>query len=201
MRSNRMCILALLILWSGAVAAEEWPGVMLALSGPDRGATAIDALAVGFSLDRPHRGVTIEAGLSNNGGESASAGGMAWLMRGIGPVASPADVVARVDFELPGDFHDFWPLFEDLELEAGEYWLVFAAPPDVVSFASWTYADLTDVYFGSGVRFVGTCTTYGPAAHPEVVPYSLFGSVYSTYAYRLLVTGEAAADSQSTPFE
>jgi hypothetical protein len=98
---------------------------ILSVGGDAVWGKAVIGRAVGFVLLRPHQRVSISARLGNGGG---SATADVFLTRTIGPGTTIENEVAYRPIDLPYPFFDWFTLFEDLDLDAGEYWLVVARP-------------------------------------------------------------------------
>jgi hypothetical protein len=187
--------LAVLLLLNAASlhGADELP-IVLSISGPDRGATGITMMAMGFALDVDHSDVTIAAGLANHGGLLAYGGAGAYLMRSIGPGTTRAEQVAETQFVLPPGYNDYWTLFSGLELRQGFYWVVLRDLRNgIFSYAGWTFADMTSFHEAKGIRYLGARDALlGPwAPYP---PATRFGELYPRLAWRLMVAGVADDD-------
>jgi hypothetical protein len=143
-----------------SASAEEFVPVrrqpIIRIQGANIGGTNIHGLAVGWSMKRPYVAVSIAAHLSNGGGY---AGGTAILTRKLGPHSGSVDEVARKEFELPEQFCGMFPLFEGLDLAAGEYWLVFEAPRDGrFTYANWSASIPFSLSCTRGTGYLGTTT-------------------------------------------
>jgi hypothetical protein len=192
---------ALWLLWSlvlltsvpawAQLGPRERTVTMFSVTGEDEGGTGAHGLAVGWSLDRDYRNVSISARMNNGGGPAA---GVAYLMRAIGPGASPADEVAREEFDLPLPFDGMVPLFKELDLRAGTYWLVFSRPLDGrFSYANWLIARSPTMRTSRGVKFIGTTWPVNFDAANPYIPHSYFIPSLEWVAYQLQVTGDRAA--------
>jgi hypothetical protein len=172
---------------AGQDSAED--PVILSVGGDDFGATSVNGLAVGFALDGPYCHVTVSARLNNGGGFAGYASSIAYLMRTIGPDATHRDQVARVAFDLPPQFDGRFDLFTDIELPAGDYWLVLVNPPGRFSYTNWSVSAPLALFRSNGARYIGTTST-SPKTMAEYPPSSVFGGTYSGFGYQFAVTGE-----------
>ncbi len=87
----------------------------------------IHSQAVGWVLSSEHHHVIVSAHLGNGGGRAKFE---AYLMKRIGPDATPGDEIAWTSLDLQYPFDDWVDLFTDLDLGPGEYWLIIAKPKD-----------------------------------------------------------------------
>lgn len=172
--------------------------VILSVGGDDFGATSVNGLAVGFALYGPYCHVTISARLNNGGGFAGYASSIAYLMRAIGPDATHRDQVARVAFDLPPQFDGRFDLFTDIELPAGDYWLVLVNPPGRFSYTNWSVSAPLALFKSNGARYIGTTST-SPRTLAEYPPSSVFGATYSGFGYQFAVTGEPGVAHPDDP--
>lgn len=196
MKTAAWSLLSLVLFGIVPLCAQQPPeGLQRALyigGGEEVGGTAINGLAVGWSLRRDHTNVTIAAHLKNGGGIGSYAAGTAYLTRKIGPLSSTIDEVAKKEFELPDNYNGMFALFTNLILAAGEYWLVFEDPHNErVSYATWVVSIPPFVVHGSrGTRYLGTSSYAYPGPNANYMPASFFRQNEGLYGYRLEVTGE-----------
>ncbi len=158
--------------------------VLFSISGEGQGTTAAKSNAVGWSFSYPMRNVSIAARLSNGGG---FAGGTAYLMRAIGPGTTPQDEVARTTVDLPLGFYDMVPLFTDLDLPAGDYWLLFEVPKTgPFSYLNWDISLPVQLQAKGGVRYLGTkgLTVYDS----DYAPAAPFGDADTRIGYQIEIT-------------
>jgi hypothetical protein len=187
----RLLLPLVLIVPLYAQEAPEEP-VLLSVGGADSGSTGVHGLAVGFALDRAYCHVTISARLNNGGGFAGYASSIAWLTRAIGPEATDRDQVARMAFDLPPLYEGMFPLFTDIDLPAGDYWLVLANPPTGrFSYTNWVVSAPLALFKSNGTRYLGTTSVYSMEV-ADYPPSSPFGGIYTGFGYQFAVTGEPA---------
>lgn len=158
--------------------------VLFSISGEGQGTTAAKSEAVGWSFSYPMRNVSIAARLSNGGG---FAGGTAYLMRAVGPGTTTQGEVARTTVDLPLGFYDNVPLFTDLDLAAGDYWLVFEVPKTgPFSYLNWDISQPVQLQQRAGVRYLGTkiLTVYDS----DYAPAAPFGEANTGFGYQIEIT-------------
>lgn len=159
--------------------------------GNDVGGANINGLAVGWSLKRDHRNVTVAAHLANGGGIGGYAGGTAYITRKIGPHSRSSHEVAKKEFELPENYSGMFTLFTDLHLAAGEYWLVFEVPANGrFSYANWLVAMPFFLNTSKGTRYLGTTASTHPGDAATYMPATLIREVDPSYGYQFQVIGE-----------
>ena len=164
--------------------------VLLSVSGQDFGSTGIDGLGAGWSFSQRFVNVKVAAHLNNGGG---SARGIAYLMRSVGPGTSCIQEIAVTRFDLPTGYNDMFTLFTNLDLDAGEYWLVFAKPRyGPFSYANWMVSNPATVTDSSAARYLGTLYPSSSADRPEYVPALEFDVLRNGWAYHLEVSGDPA---------
>ena len=160
---------------------------LLAIGGEVAWGIGINGRAVGWSLSHPQHHVTIAANLGNGGGHAYLD---AYLMRSVGPGTTGSDEVAYVSLDLPYPFTGWVKLFEGLDLEAGEYWLVIAKPRDRAhSSINWVAANPRILTMSGGAQYLGTKSyTYaGDAA--DYLPASKFAAIeLDPYGFGIEVT-------------
>lgn len=158
---------------------------------------AINGQAVGWHLASPRAGVTVSARLGNGGGDAYVA---AYLMKAIGPGTTEDDEIARTAFDLSYP-HDGWvPLFENLDLDAGTYWLIIAQPRERAhSSINWFVAQPFGTLPSCGVRYIGSrsYTFHGDAA--EYLPASNFAKKYEPYTFQFELTAVATVCETRAP--
>ena len=152
----------------------------------------ITGQAVGWELSRPHHHVAVSARLGNGGGHAYMD---AYLMRAIGPDASTRDEVAYASFDLTYPHDGRITLFEDLDLEAGEYWLVVAKPTEKAhSSINWIVATPMSLTSTCDVRYLGTKSYTFLSDTAEYIPASRFESKYEPYGFQMALTDVMAPD-------
>ena len=160
---------------------------VLSIGGPLTRGIAVTGRAVGWSLERPHCSVSVSAHLGNGGGYAI---GIAYLTRSIGPGTSAIHEIRQTGFDLPFPFDGWITLFEGLELEAGDYWLIVAKPPEkTFSSINWTMANPMRLKMSSAVRYIGTTSYTYDSDVAEYLPASNFGPKYEPYGFEIEVTG------------
>ncbi|HEY0371449.1 MAG TPA: hypothetical protein VGD79_05585 [Thermoanaerobaculia bacterium] len=182
-----------LLLFLGTVSlfAQEPPPMLeeatvLRADGKSTMAVAFHHLAVGFQLERAHHHVSISARLGNGGGRAEVD---AYLVRAIGPDATESDEVARTAFELSYPFDDWVDIFNDLELETGNYWLILAKPPESTwSSINWFAVQPAEVRSACSAHLGNAQSFTFESDEAEYVPASKFDKKYTPYAYLLEVT-------------
>jgi len=151
----------------------------------------INGLAVGWSLKRDYHNVTISARLANGGGIDGYAGGTAYLTRMIGPHSKSIHEVAKKEFELPGNYNGMFTLFTNLDLAAGEYWLVFEDPDNGrKTYANWVVAAPFTLRTTKGTHYLGTTASTYPTEAPVYMPATLVHEVNRNFGYQFEVIGE-----------
>ena len=170
-------------------AAPPDPDILVSVGGADFGVTGIAGLGAGWSLSQRFVNVKIAAELSNGGG---SARGIAYLMRSVGPGTTCIQEIATTKFDVPADFQGMLTLFSNLDLPAGDYWLVFSKPRSgPFSYANWMVSNPAEVTTAGGVRYLGTLYPSGSEIE-EYVPATAFDVLQNGWAYHLEVSGQAA---------
>lgn len=160
----------------------------IVIGGGDGGGAGINGLAVGWSLSRAHCNVTIAAHLTNGGGIGAYAGGTAYLTRKIGPHSRTTHEVAKKEFELPESYNGMFVLFTNVNLAAGEYWLVLEDPHNGrFSYANWVVAIPFLISTTKGSQYLGTTNSSEISTY---MPATLIRPVDRQYGYQFEVTGE-----------
>jgi hypothetical protein len=155
------------------------------------GGQNINGLAVGFSLNRDYHNVTVAARLANAGGIEGYAGGTAYLTRMIGLHSRSIHEVAKKEFELSQDYNGMFTLFTNLDLAAGEYWLVFEDPDNGrKTFANWLAAAPFVVRTTKGTHYLGTTESTFPTEAPTYMPATLVHEVNRNFGYQFEVIGE-----------
>jgi hypothetical protein len=187
----------LLIVATPLLAQEVLRASILATEGAMTWPVAINGQAVGWYLEDPREAVTVSARLGNGGGHAYVA---AYLMKEIGPGTTEKDEIARTTFDLAYP-HDGWvPLFENVDLEAGTYWLIVAqAPERAHSSINWFVAQPFGTVRSCGVRYIGSrsYTFHGDAA--EYLPASKFAKKYEPYGFQFELTAVATVCETGAP--
>ena len=182
-----MKLLLAVILAIPLCAQEAAERATIVWTGGERSwGVGIKGQAVGFHLATDRQAVTISARLGNGGGRAWVA---AYLMKSIGPGTTEADEIASATFELPYPYDGLLPLFEDLDLERGTYWVIVAKPSDRAhSSINWFVAEPREYRTSCEVHFAGTrsFTFHGDAG--DYLPASKFEKKYEPYAFQLEVT-------------
>jgi len=164
------------------------PAAIFGASGQQMVTSKADALAIGWSMARPHRNVSISVRAESGYDDYSIV--RAYLMTRIGPSTHPSAEIARTAYELPPSFDGSWILFEGLDLPAGEYWLVFERPPHAErGEPEWLVSSIQGIRAGNGTQFLGTRsysyvnhrTDYTPAAH--------YGQTAGLVGYAVAVSG------------
>lgn len=188
--SARMKSAVLAALLCLPLSAQEHCPILFAAGGEDRQGTKADALAIGWALAQPHRNVTISV-QADSGYDDYSIV-TAYLMRRIGPSVSRNAEIARTTYELPPSFDGSWVLFDGLDLEAGEYWLVFERPPHAErGEPEWLVSTIKGIRSANGTRFLGT-RYYSYVNHrAEYTPAAMYGQTTTLQGYQVAVTGVA----------
>ncbi len=159
---------------------------LLEVGGAMSWGVAINGQAVGWELTRPHRFVTVSARLGNGGGHAYFD---AFLMRAIGPDATWRDEVARTSLDLTYPADAWITLFENVELEAGQYWLVVAKPLEKAhSSINWIVARPMSLRSDCDVRYLGTKSYTFLTDAAEYIPASKFESQYEPYGFHIALT-------------
>lgn len=179
----------LLFLGMAPMFAQEAPqpplerATVLLADGKNTWAVAFHHMAVGFRLERAHQHVSIAARLGNGGGYAEVD---AFLMREVGPQATGSDEIARTAFELSYPFDDWVDLFNDLDLEAGRYWLVLGKPKERNwSSINWFVTDLRPGIDTCNARLAGSQTYTFDSDTADYLPASKFEQKYTPYAFQI----------------
>ena len=199
MKSAAVVVLLLSLATIPLRAQEEIPEprfTVLAIGGGERTwPVAINGQAVGFAMNQKRTGIQISARLGNGGGRAYVD---AYLMTAIGPDATEEDEVAHTSFDLIYP-HDGWVvLFDGLELDKGQYWLIIAKPRERShSSLNWFVAEPRELDMTCGVIYSGTrsYTFFGDAA--EYIPASKFQQKFdAAYGFQFAITafGSREAD-------
>lgn len=191
MKTATTSLLLFIMLGVASLSAQERRAV-LAIGGEVTWGIGVNGRAVGWSLSQPQHNVTVAANLGNGGGHAYLD---AYLMRAIGPGTDGSDEVASVSLDLPYPFTGWVKLFEGLELEAGEYWLVVAKPRDRAhSSINWVVANPMMLKTCGDAQYLGTKSyTYASDA-AAYLPASKFAAIeLEPYGFGIEVT--AARDT------
>ncbi len=178
-----------LIVATPLMAQEVVRAPILVTGGAMTWPVAITGQAVGWQLEAAREGVTVSARLGNGGGHAYVA---AYLMKVIGPGTTSGDEIASTTFDLAYP-HDGWvPLFENLDLEAGTYWLIIAQPPERAhSSINWFVAQPMETSSSCGVRYIGSRSYTFRSDAAEYLPASNFGKKYEPYGFEFQLTAVA----------
>ena len=189
MKTATASLLLFMVLGALPSAGEEHRAI-LGISGEGSWGVGIKGRAVGWSLSRPYQNVTISAKLGNGGGQASLD---AYLMRSVGPGTTRRDEVASTSLDLPYPFHDWVNLFEGLELEEGEYWLVIAKPRDRAhSSINWFAVNPMTLWRSGGVQYLGTRSYTYETDAAKYLPASKFASIEPAhYGFGVRITGYA----------
>jgi hypothetical protein len=160
--------------------------VVFSIAGNDHRTTRANGIAVGWSFSDKVEHVTISAFLANSGGD---AGGTAYLVKRIAPGITPASEIASTRFELPANFKGGVPFFTELDLPAGEYWLVIGATRDV----EWVASSPLELHLVDVAHYLGT-TQSDLAGIADYPPASRFGMISDRVGYQIEITGIVHGD-------
>jgi len=150
-------------------------GGVISIGGNFLGYSSIGGIAQGWSMPFSDT-VSISAVLENGDGPIPGTGNVAYLTEGATP--SLADVVASLNFTIPGNFIGVFPLFSNVSLDAGSYWLIFSGAPPT-SFASWAEVDPTTITLAPEAQYLGFAfssdgnMTFGPAFNEGFSAYEM----------------------------
>jgi hypothetical protein len=200
MRSALGTLLLIIVLVVSPLGAQQLPlepeperTAILEIGGKLAWGIGITGQAVGWELARPHHYVRVAARLGNGGGHAYFD---AYLMRAIGPDATWRDEVARTSLDLTYPADGWVTLFEDLDLEAGEYWLVVAKPLEKAhSSINWIVAAPMSLRSTCDVRYLGTKSFTFLTDTAEYLPASKFESKYDPYGFQMSLTEILLPDS------
>jgi len=199
MRSAGGSLLLIIVLAVSPLGAQQAPEPepvrtsILEIGGRLAWGVGITGQAVGWELTRPHHNVEVSARLGNGGGHAYFD---AYLMRAIGPDASWRDEVAYAPFDLTYPADGWVTLFEDLDLEPGEYWLVVAKPTEKAhSSINWIVATPMSLRSTCDVRYLGTKSFTFLTDTAEYLPASKFASKYEPYGFQMALTDSLSPDS------
>ena len=174
MKSAAGSLLLFFVLGTTPLSGQEQSAI-LAIGGQATWGIGINGRAVGWSLGRPQYNVTVAANLGNGGGHAYFD---AYLMRSVGPGTTGRDEVAYASLDLPYPFTGWVKLFEGLELEAGEYWLVIAKPRDRAhSSINWVAANPRTQRLSCDVQYLGTRSYTFPSDAAAYLPASKFAAI------------------------
>ena len=164
------------------------PALVISMAGDGTELTKADALAMGWLMGRMHYDVTISVHAESGYDDHSIV--TAYLMRRIGLSTSKSAEVARTSYELPPWFNGKWVLFEDLELPAGEYWLVFERPPHAEHGApEWLVSRLSGFQAQDTTRFLGT-RYYSYVNHrTDYIPDATYTPTTKLQGYAIEITG------------
>ena len=193
--SIRSTATALFLLFGAASAAAQIPApvdvpleeaLVLRADGELTSAVSFHHLALGFHLRRAHHHLRIAARLGNGGGRAEVD---AYLVRSIGPDAKESDEVARTAFELSYPFADWVEIFEDIDLEAGQYWLILAKPKESNwSSINWFATDFAHVTHSCNAILGNAQSFTFQSDEADYVPASKFERKYTPYTYQVEMT-------------
>lgn len=173
------------------------PAALLAIDGDMTWPIGISGQAVGWSLDRPHRGVTVSARLGNGGGHAYAD---VYLMKSIGPGTTEKDEIAYRSLDLVYPYEGWTDLFVDVDLEAGTYWLIVARPRERAhSSINWFVALPMWVSGSCGAAHAGSRSYTFHSDAAEYIPASKFEEKYQPYGFQFEVSEMRAAGSLVCP--
>ena len=192
MRSAGGSLLLIIVLAVSPLGAQQAPEPepvrtsILEIGGRLAWGVGITGQAVGWELTRPRHHVEVAARLGNGGGHAYFD---AYLMRAIGPNTSWRSEVAYGAFDLTYPADGWFTLFEDLDLEAGEYWLVVAKPPEKAhSSINWIVGTPMSLRSTCDVRYLGTKSYTFLSDTAEYLPASKFEAKYEPYGFQMALT-------------
>lgn len=190
MRSAAGSLLFMILLAVFPLCAQQSPEqnrtTILEIGGALAWGIGIKGQAVGWQLTRPHYYVSVAARLGNGGGHAYLE---AFLMRAIGPDASWRDEVAYASLDLTYPADGWVTLFDDLDLEAGEYWLVVAKPREKAhSSINWIVGSPMSLRSSCDVRYLGTKSYTFMSDAAEYIPSSKFESKFEPYGFQVALT-------------
>lgn len=199
MRSAVGSLLLIIVLAVSPLGAQPLPELeperttILEIGGKLSWGVGITGQAVGWELTRPHHHVTVAANLGNGGGHAYFE---AYLMRAVGPDATWRDEAAYESFDLSYPHEGWVDLFEDLDLEAGEYWLVVAKPLEKAhSSINWIVSTPMSLRSNCDVRYLGTKSFTFLTDTAEYIPASKFAAKYEPYGFQMALTDTLSSDS------
>ena len=193
----------LVLLGATALFAQEMPPpemewvTLIGSRGGMPFPVAVRAQAVGWILSGEHHHVTVSAHLGNGGGHAYVE---AYLMRQIGPEATPGDEVASTSVDLGYPFDGWVDLFTDLDLGQGVYWLIVAKPKERAhSSINWFVLQPRFVPGSCHARFLGSQSYAFSIDEAEYLPASKFEKKYEPYAFEFEVVEMRPRGSPDCP--
>ena len=144
-------------------------------------------MAVGWTFSDKVDRVTISAFLASGG----SGEGTAYVVKRIAPGITPASEIASVRFELPANFTGGVPLFTELDLPAGEYWLVIGVPRE--SFVEWVASSPLELHLSDVAHYLGA-TQSDLDRIADYTPASRFDTISGRDGYQVEITGIVHGD-------
>ena len=195
MKTAAGSLLLFMVLGTTPLAGHEQKAI-LGIGGEGAWGVGINGRAVGWSLSQPHNNVSVSANLGNGGGHAYFD---AYLVRSVGPGTTRGDEVARTSLDLPYPFADWVTLFEGLELEAGEYWLVIAKPRDRAhSSINWFATDRMTLRGSCDIQYLGTKSYTLPSDAATYLPASKFAATdLMSYGFGIRVSGTPASSCRA----
>lgn len=176
---------ALLLVLLGTTSLFAQPSI-LTIGGEIWWGVDVQGRAVGFKLTHPHHHVKIAARLGNGGGHAYV---VAYLMQSIGPDTSLRDQVAERAFELPYPFTGWFDVFNGLELEPGEYWLVIARSPEHAhSSVNWIASNPMALRTSCDTEYLGTKSYTFLSDEADYLPASRFETKLEPYGFGIEIT-------------
>lgn len=173
------------------VAAQHYcppPALVISAAAEGTEYTKADALAIGWVMGRAHYDVRISVHAETGFDDHSIV--TAYLMRQIGPSTSKSAEVARTSYELPPWYNGEWVLFEDLDLPAGEYWLVFERPPQATHDApEWLVSRLSGFQVQDTTRFLGTRYYSYVNYRTDYIPDATYTTTMKLQGYAIAVSG------------
>ena len=196
MKTAAASLLLFMVLGATPVAGHEQRAI-LGIGGDGTWGVGINGRAVGWSVSQPQYNVTVSANLGNGGGHAYLD---AYLVRSVGPGTTREDEVARTSLDLPYPFTGWVTLFEGLELEEGEYWLVIAKPRDRAhSSINWIATNSMTLRRSCDVQYLGTRSYTLPSDAASYLPASKFAAMdLMTYGFGIRVSGTPAASCRTS---
>lgn len=159
---------------------------ILSVGGEPVWGKAVVGRAVGFVLLRPHDHISVAVRLGNGGG---SATADVFLTRAIGPGTTIDDEVAYRRIDLPYPFFDWFTLFEDVDLEAGAYWLVVARPREkAFSSINWIASHPPLLAGTADLRYLGARSFVFGSDAADYLPASRFDERPEIDGYQIELT-------------
>jgi hypothetical protein len=185
---------SLVFITSILFCSEVEADTILDVEGTVNGSQAIGndhPFAVSWSSSVAYSGVSISVLLSDGTGT-----GFAYLTSALGPGTTTTSQIADVNFSYSAPSYpgSAWvPLFSDLTLAPGTYYLTLAGP--FSAGASWDNAFPPTVTLGSGVSNLNTWSagTAGPGGYPPDYSYTLYDNSSGNLQIQVIATPEPSS--------